>query len=58
MESSRLRQVEMELVRLADNRAVLLAEVPAAVLTAAMKVLEQARENRAVAEAILAYPAL
>jgi hypothetical protein len=58
MESSRLRQVEMEPVHLADNRPVPLAEAPAAVMAAATKVLEQARENRAAAEAILAYPAL
>ena len=58
MQSSRLHQVEMELVHLADNRAVLLAEARAAELAAATKVLAQAQGNRAVAEAILAYPAL
>ena len=40
MESSRLRQVEMEPVHLVDNRAVLLAEAQAAVLAVATKVLE------------------
>ena len=59
MQSSRLHQVEMELVHLADNRAVLLAEARAAELAAATKVLAQAPENRAAAAAvILAYPAL
>ena len=58
MQSSQLRQAEMEPVHLADNQAVLLAEVQAAVLAAATKVLEQAPETRAAAEAILAYPVL
>ena len=52
------KTLEMEPVHLADNRRVLLAEEPAAVLVAATKVLERAQETRAAAEAILAYMAL